>query len=97
MEDYYNDAKANTHKMTLTNRNICLLTGVKDVLSFDLHEVLLETECGMLSIKGNDLHVGRLILERGEIAVAGVIDSLCYSTSKNGGKKGESVLSRLFR
>ena len=97
MEDYYNDAKGNFHKMTLTNRNICLLTGVKDVLSFDLHEVLLETECGMLSIKGNDLHVGRLILERGEIDVVGMIDSLSYSASKGSKKKGESVLSRLFR
>ena len=29
------------------------MTGVKDVLSFDLNEVLLETEQGMLMVKGD--------------------------------------------
>lgn len=97
MEEFYKDVKQGAHRITLTNRNICLLTGIKDVLSFDLHEVLLETECGMLSIKGNDLHVGRLILERGEVDVDGTIDSLSYSVAKSAKKKGDSVLSGLFR
>lgn len=35
-----------------------------DVLSFDVAEILLETELGMLLIKGHDLHVNRLTLEK---------------------------------
>ena len=38
------------HKLVLNNRTASLVTGVKDVLSFDLNEVLLETEQGMLMV-----------------------------------------------
>ena len=38
-----------------------------DVLSFDLNEILLETEQGMLMVKGTDMHVNRLNLEKGEV------------------------------
>ena len=47
------------HKLVLYIRTASLVTGVKDVLSFDLNEVLLETEQGMLMVKGTDLHVSR--------------------------------------
>ena len=64
------------HKLTLTNRNLANITGVKDVISFDVKEILLETEQGMLTIKGQDLHVKRLTLEgRGEVDVDGALDS----------------------
>ena len=46
------------HKLVLNNRTASLVTGVKDVLSFDLNEVLLETEQGMLMVKGTD-HQGK--------------------------------------
>ena len=32
------------HKVTMTNRRSCTINGVNDVLSFDIHEILLETE-----------------------------------------------------
>ena len=65
------------HKLVLNNRTASLVTGVKDVLSFDLNEVLLETEQGMLMVKGTDLHVNRLSLEKGEVDLSGNIDSNC--------------------
>ena len=54
------------HKLVVNNRKTSLVTGVLDVLSFDLNEVLLETEQGMLMVKGNGLHVNRLSLEKGK-------------------------------
>jgi len=42
------------HKLVINNRQTSLVTGVLDVLSFDLNEVLLETEQGMLMVKGMD-------------------------------------------
>lgn len=81
----------------MTNRRMCLLTGVKDVLAFDIHEVLLETEQGMLTLKGDDLHVSRLSLDQGEVDVDGRIDSLVYSETSGYGQKGESFFARLFR
>ena len=64
------------HKLVVNNRKTSLVTGVLDVLSFDLNEVFLETEQGMLMVKGSDLHVNRLNLEKGEVDLSGTIDSI---------------------
>ena len=85
------------HKVTMTNRRSCTVSGVSDVLSFDIHEILLETEQGMLMIKGDDLHVNRLTLEKGEVDVDGRIDSFTYSDAGGSGHKGESFLTKPFR
>ncbi|MCI8923519.1 MAG: sporulation protein YabP [Lachnospiraceae bacterium] len=85
------------HKLILNNRRTCNLTGVNDVLSFDEKEIILETEQGMLMIKGNDLHVNRLTLDKGEVDVDGRIDSFTYSEQSGVAGKGESFLSRLFK
>lgn len=85
------------HKISMTNRRSGSITGVSDVISFDIAEVLLETELGMLQIKGADLHVNRLSLEKGEIDLEGRIDSIQYSEISDFKKGGESLLNRLFR
>ena len=89
--------KQRAHKVMLTNRRTCMVSGVADVLSFDLAEILLETDQGMLMIKGKDLHVNRLTLERGEVDIEGQIDSFTYSDAGQYGEKGESCLGRLFK
>lgn len=86
-----------THKLSMTNRRSGSITGVSDVISFDISEVLLETELGMLQIKGADLHVNRLSLEKGEIDLEGRIDSFQYSDISDFKKGGESLINRLFR
>ncbi len=85
------------HKLILSNRRTGTVTGVSDVISFDISEVLLETEQGMLMIKGADLHVNRLTLEKGEIDIEGRIDSLAYSEVSSYQKQGESLIGRLFK
>lgn len=95
MEDL--NSTARMHKVTMTNRRNCTLSGVNDVLSFDIHEVLLETEQGMLMIRGDNLHVSRLTLDKGEVDVEGKIDSFTYSdVSGSAGSKGGSLLAKLF-
>ena len=59
-----------SHKLLLANRKNGAFSGVVDVLSFDVAEILLETELGMLLIKGHDLHVNRLcalVLQRSHL------------------------------
>lgn len=85
------------HKVTMSNRRTCTINGVNDVLSFDIHEILLETEQGMLMIKGSDLHVNRLTLDKGEVDVDGKIDSFTYSDTAGSSHKNESLLAKLFR
>lgn len=73
-----------------------MVTGVLDVLSFDLNEIL-ETEQGMLMVKGEDMHVNRLSLEKGEVDLSGKIDSVSYSEIHAKGKQGENIFAKLFR
>ena len=67
------------------------------MMHFDAEEVLLQTEQGILMIRGSELHVNRLTLEKGEMDIDGRIDSLTYSDATNYGKSGESLFGRLFK
>lgn len=79
-----------SHKLNLLNRSLGVITGVKDVVSFDLNEIILDTEQGLLMIKGMNLHVKRLLVEKGEVEIDGKIDSFLYSDvdETRGKKKG---------
>ena len=84
MEEQQKTVKA--HKLVVNNRKTSMVTGVLDVLSFDLNEILLETDQGMLLVKGTDLHVNRLSVEKGEVDLSGTIDSVSsvsYTHLKN--------------
>ena len=48
-------------------------------------------------VKGSDLHVNRLSLEKGEVDLSGNIDSVAYSDMKAVGKQSENLFSKLFR
>ncbi len=86
-----------SHRLLLNNRRTGTVSGVTDVISFDIAEILLETEQGMLTIKGADLHVNRLTLEKGEVDIEGRIDSMAYSEVADFQKTSASLLGRLFK
>ena len=67
----------------LDNRQEGTVTGVRDIHSFNESEILLETEAGRLSVKGELLHVRRLNLEKGEADIEGKINSLTYLSKKD--------------
>lgn len=85
------------HKLSLFNRNTGMISGVREVISFDPGEIILDTEQGMLAVHGEDLHVTKLTVEKGEIEIEGIVDSLIYSDhGPAGGEKG-GWIRRLFR
>lgn len=86
-----------SHKMILENREKGTLTGILDVISFDENAIVLDTDMGLLTIKGKDLHVSRLTLDKGEIDLEGRYDSLVYSAGDGHRKSGQPLLSRLFK
>ena len=86
-----------SHKIVLTNRKSGNFTGVLDVISFDISEILLETEQGMLNVKGKDLHVNRLNLEKGEVDIEGLIEVLSYSQVPASVKKPENLFGKWFK
>ena len=84
------------HKLVLANRRMGSFSGIVDVLSFDISEILLETELGLLHIKGADLHVNRLNLEKGEVDIEGDVDSMEYTQLQNFGEKKKAFFGKLF-
>ena len=84
------------HACRLENRNAASLTGVREVVSFDENQVVMDTDMGLLTIKGKDLHVSRLTVEKGELEVEGQVDSLAYSSNEAYRKTGQFILARLF-
>ena len=96
MEDL-NTGSKRQHKLILNNRKDCTISGVSDVLSFDVNEILLETELGMLMIRGSGLHVTHLTLEKGEVQVEGKVDSFTYSENHLSAGSENSFFAKLFK
>ena len=88
---------AKLQKITLNNRGIGVITGVNAVISFDTGEILLDTEQGMLLIKGKELNVTKLTLDKGEVEIDGRVDSFTFSDMKPGLKGENGFFERLFK
>ena len=85
------------HRLDLTNRGKGSVTGIQDVVAFDENQIVLDTDMGLLTVKGKVLHVSRLTLEKGEVDIEGTVDSLVYSSNETYRKQGESLFARLFK
>ncbi len=97
MENRY-AAQHSYHQFTLENREKMEVTGVINVESFDDEEIIMETEQGLLAIKGNGLHVKNLNLEQGEVKITGFIMELAYSERKGrAGIQNKSLIEKLFK
>lgn len=92
-----NTAGIGPHKLLLQGRKTIELTGIREVVSFDAKEVVLNTTMGALLIRGNDLFVKRLTVEKGEVDLEGQIDSFVYTDKPGKAGEGESLIKRLFR
>lgn len=82
--------------LILENREKLNITGVLDVLSFDDQLILLETELGLLTVKGDKLRVNKLNLEQEEVVVEGLVQSLLYSNTEVG-KKSSGFFNKIFK
>ncbi len=100
MEDKRRQGNQQRHRLTIENREYMEIGGVLHVDSFDDEEIILETELGLLAVRGEDLHIKHLNLEEGELNIEGFILELAYSEERgNQGLrgKGKGLLERLFR
>lgn len=81
------------HSIIVENRKKFILTGVKDVLSFDEQTVMLETELGRLAVKGDDLKLGQFNTDKGDVTGTGTIHAFIYTADT--GERG--LFSRIFK
>ena len=96
-EQTHGQARSQTaHRLLVQDRKKAEVTGVTEVVSFDKKEIILETVDGVLCFEGDELHVKRVTLERGEVDLEGRICGMLYQESGRD-KAAGSLLSRLFR
>lgn len=83
--------------LILENRGKLSISGVLDVLSFDDQVVIVETELGLLTVKGENLRINKLSIDTSEVIVEGDISSLNYSEAKGSEKAKGSLMSKIFK
>ena len=86
------EALARTHALQMENREKLRLTGVSDVSGFDENVIVLVTDMGELTIRGEALHIDRIDLEAGILELRGRVNELSYEERSGGGL----LWSRLF-
>lgn len=82
--------------LVLENRNKLSISGVKDVLSFDDQVVIMETELGLLTVKGDNLKINKLSIDTQEVIVEGEINNLGYSDHSKKELEG-GLFSKIFK
>lgn len=82
--------------LVLENREKLSISGVLDVLSFDDQVVIIETELGLLTVKGDNLRINKLSIDTSEVVVEGEIYNLSYSENDID-RKREGILGKIFK
>lgn len=97
--DTNNNQKGTTvqeHDVIMRGRRLLDITGVKQVESFDNEEFLLETVMGILAIRGQNLQMKNLDVDKGIVSIKGKIFDLVY-LDEHHGEKAKGFFSKLFR
>lgn len=82
------------HQLTLVEREELTIDGVANLGSYDEKEIIMETEQGVLTVKGDGLNIKQLSLDKGNIIIDGNIKALLYDEPTQS-KKG--LLGRLLK
>ena len=82
--------------LMLENKEVLNVTGVENVDNFNDEMVVLITNKGKLTIKGEKLNISKLNVEEGKLIVKGLINSLVYSDYQ-GQREKVSLVKKLFK
>jgi len=82
--------------LLLENKEVLNVTGVEGVDNFNDEIVVLITNKGKLTIKGQKLNISKLNVDEGKLIVKGLINSLTYSDYE-GQKEKVSFVKKLFK
>lgn len=82
--------------LVLENRNKLSISGTKDVLSFDDEVIIMETELGLLTIKGENLKINKLSIDTGDVIIEGEVNNLGYNDHSKR-EQEKSILSKIFK
>ncbi len=85
-----------SQNLILENKEKLTITGAHDVISFDDQLVIIDTDLGMLTIKGENLKVNKLSIDTGDVILEGEIYNLNYS-KEHFDNKQSGIIGKLFK
>ena len=96
MESIIDTTSYGNHEIKITDRSIISLSGINKISSFDDQEFLMESNMGVILLKGEGLEIIKLDTHSGDVKIKGKLISIAYieNLKKN---KEESLLSKLFK
>lgn len=83
-----------THNLVIENRKKMSISAVSDVDSFDEQMIVMYTDLGQLTVKGENLHINKLSVDSGDMEIEGTIYALMYT---DGTPNKGSFLAKLFK
>ena len=84
------------HEVKITDRSIINLTGINKITSFDDQEFLMESNMGIIVLKGEGLEIIKLDTHDGNVKIKGKLISFAYIDNLKK-QKEESLISKLFK
>ena len=85
-----------SHEVKVVDRSIINLTGINKIVSFDDQEFLMESNMGMILLKGEGLEIVKLDTHDGNVKIKGKLFSYAYIENVKK-QNSESFLSKLFK
>jgi sporulation protein YabP len=82
------------HSVSIDNRKRILVTGIREVTSYDSSAIVAASPMGELIVQGKKLHINSFDQGTGRLSVDGDIDAVQYVDIKT---RGESFFSRLLK
>ena len=84
------------HHVMMKERKLMDVTGVKKLLSFDSELFIIDTTMGILSVRGADLELKNLDLDKGELAITGHVMAYEYDDIELD-YNGKGIFKKLFK
>ncbi len=96
MESIMDMTSYGNHEIKITDRSMISLSGINKISSFDDQEFLMESNMGMILLKGEGLEIVKLDTHDGNVKIKGKLISFAYIENIKNNKE-ESLISKLFK
>lgn len=92
-----NNITGNKHEINLLNRYKLSITGINKINSLNNEEFIIDTIQGNLLIRGSDLTMQQLDIDKGQIWIEGKIDTVEYLDKEEKKKEKEGFFKKIFK
>lgn len=91
------NSEQNNGLITLKNRKQLEIRGIKKLESLNPNEFYMNTNLGDLLVKGEELEMQQLDIDKGNLWITGMIYSLEYLDEPKNKKSKQNIIGKIFK